>query len=204
MDAAQENADIRPANVEENELAMRERAERVQHAISCWDAGCSQPFCLKITVLKNHFAICQQRTNCRQCKLLYKFFGYHTERCTDDKCQVRFCLCIKKKLALKQTLAYKRHPAVDLLLKTISTDRLNYFGGAQDRSEYAVKVENYIYERAFTQSEYYRLLAVKMWEIEMDIDEREDERFGYYWDHRDVESKACQTDDVLIIAPEDN
>ncbi|XP_063358831.1 uncharacterized protein LOC134648272 [Cydia amplana] len=159
------------------------------------------------SALKDHFAICQQRSNCVHCKFLFKFFGYHAKRCTDDTCRVSFCSRIKQKFALNETLShYKRHQAVDLLLKIISTDYLNYFGGAQDKAAYAVKVETYIYERAFTQDEYYRLLAVKMWDIQMDIDERVDERFGYFCDRRDVESKASQTDDVLIvpIPPEEN
>ncbi|XP_063376776.1 protein cbp-1-like [Cydia fagiglandana] len=116
MDAAQENADERPANVDENVLAKLEQVAKFQHAISCGDADCSQPICLKIKAINNHYAICQERSNCVHCKFLFKFFGYHAQRCTDGKCQVPFCFRIKQKFALNKTFSrVKRHQCVDLL-----------------------------------------------------------------------------------------
>ncbi|XP_047987800.1 histone lysine acetyltransferase CREBBP-like [Leguminivora glycinivorella] len=200
--------DMRPA-ILKNELppSYEQAGESLQHANSCGNDDCSQQICLKIKAFKNHFPKCQQRSNCMDCKFLFKFFGCHAQSCTKVNCQTPFCFRIKQKMALKETLSeLKRLRAVELLLDTISADRLEYFGNNQDKAVYARKVETYIYDRAFTLDEYYRLLAVKRWDVVMDIDEREYERCGFFWDRRDVLSKAVQTDEVHIvpITPEDH
>ncbi|XP_063375342.1 histone acetyltransferase p300-like [Cydia amplana] len=131
-----------------------------------------------------HTKVCKRKTrgDCPICKQLIALCCYHAKNCTEgpDTCLVPFCLSIKQKLKKRLLLmqpitpAYRSHGS-DLLFNTISSTKstmLIFDQLINDKASFAKNLERDIYEGADSSTNYYRLMATKKWEIEMDIEEK--------------------------------
>ncbi|KAL4229708.1 hypothetical protein ACF0H5_010096 [Mactra antiquata] len=74
------------------------------HACGCRDANCRLPSCHKMKRIVAHAKQCRKKTNagCPICKQLIALCCYHAKHCSEQKCQVPFCLQIKHKLRQQQ------------------------------------------------------------------------------------------------------
>ena len=85
---------------EERRQSVMSCIEFLVHACQCKDANCNLQSCHKMKRVVAHTKVCRKKANsgCQLCKQLIAICCYHVKHCSEDKCNVPFCLQIKHKL----------------------------------------------------------------------------------------------------------
>ncbi|XP_061706483.1 histone lysine acetyltransferase CREBBP-like isoform X2 [Cydia pomonella] len=179
-----ENAELDPATGQEaRRLSVQSCINKIAHASLCRIKHCQTPSCVKMKRVFEHTKLCKRKTrdDCPICKQLIALYCYHAKHCVEGpECVVPYCLSIKKKLNQRLLLmqpitpAYRSH-GNDVLMNTISSTNstmLIFDQLINDKVSFAKKLERDIYEGSDSSTNYYRLMATKKWEIEMDIEEK--------------------------------
>ena len=70
--------------------SVKKCIQSLVHAVSCRDANCRRPTCLKMKRVVQHTKVCKRRqtTNCPVCKQLIALCCFHAKHCTAPVCLV--------------------------------------------------------------------------------------------------------------------